>query len=35
MPDDQDALSYQRVLYFQEVETIFEFYFLALGTFRI
>ena len=35
MPDDQEALSHQRVLYFQEVETIFEFYFLALGTFRI
>ena len=34
MPDDQEALSHQRVLYFQEVETIFEFYFLALATFE-
>ena len=34
MPDNQKALSHQRVLYFQEVETIFEFYFLALATFE-
>ena len=35
MPDNQGALSHQRALYFQEVETIFEFCFLALATFRI